>query len=193
MMLDIPQRSLKRVLHGATIMSSDDASPRLTHLDAHGRAQMVDVSPKPATHRIAVAAWRITMWPETLTLIESGSPKKGDVLAVARIAGIMAAKKMAELIPAWHPLALTRITIDLEAQCEENTGAYSVFCAATAETTGPTGAEMEAPTPVQIALLTIYDMCKAVDRGMTITGVPLLEKHGGKSGDWVAPAGATNR
>lgn len=186
-MQDTHRRSGKQVLPGIAIMSSSKTSSGLTHLDAQGRAQMVDVAAKPATHRIAVAAGRIWMRPETLALIESGSAKKGDVLAVARIAGIMAAKKTAELIPLCHPVSLTRVAIDLEAQREENTGTSSVFCTATAETNGPTGVEMEALTAVQAALLTVYDMCKAVDRGMTITDVRLLEKHGGKSGDWVAP------
>ncbi|WHZ10024.1 MAG: Cyclic pyranopterin monophosphate synthase [Burkholderiaceae bacterium] len=168
-------------------MSNDTPPPGLTHFDAQGHALMVDVSAKPATRRVAVANGRITMRRETLVLIESGGAKKGDVLGVARIAGIMAAKKTAELIPLCHPLALTRVAIDFEAEHADGTRAFSIFCTATAETTGPTGVEMEALTAVQIALLTVYDMCKAVDRGMTITDVRLLEKHGGKSGDWVAP------
>jgi cyclic pyranopterin phosphate synthase len=122
----------------------------------------------------------------TLALIVAGSAKKGDVLGIARIAGIIAAKKTSDLIPLCHPLALTRIAIDFEATHANATGVASVFCKATVETVGPTGVEMEALTAVQIALLTIYDMCKAVDRGMTITGVKLLAKQGGKSGTYMA-------
>lgn len=152
----------------------------LTHFDAQGQAHMVDVAAKPATHRIAIAEGRIEMLPATLALIASGSAKKGDVLGIARIAGIMAAKKTSELIPLCHPLALTRVAVDFELLESENT----VECRATVETVGPTGVEMEALTAVQIALLTIYDMCKAADRGMIISGVRVLEKHGGKSGSW---------
>lgn len=152
----------------------------LTHFDAQGQAHMVDVAAKPATHRIAIAEGRIVMLPATLALIASGSAKKGDVLGIARIAGIMAAKKTSELIPLCHPLALTRVAVDFELIEADN----AVECRATVETVGPTGVEMEALTAVQIALLTIYDMCKAADRGMTITDVRVLEKHGGKSGSW---------
>ena len=152
----------------------------LTHFDAQGQAHMVDVAAKAATHRIAVAEGRIIMLPATLALIASGSAKKGDVLGIARIAGIMAAKKTSELIPLCHPLALTRVAVDFELLESDN----AVQCRATVETVGPTGVEMEALTAVQIALLTIYDMCKAADRGMTITQVRVLEKHGGKSGSW---------
>jgi len=152
----------------------------LTHFDAQGQAHMVDVAAKPATHRIAIAEGRIEMLPATLALIASGSAKKGDVLGIARIAGIMAAKKTSELIPLCHPLALTRVAVEFELREALNT----VECRATVETVGPTGVEMEALTAVQIALLTIYDMCKAADRGMTISGVRVLEKHGGKSGSW---------
>jgi len=148
---------------------------------------MVDVGGKPASHRIAVAAGRIEMQAATLALIESGTAKKGDVLGVARIAGIQAAKKTSELIPLCHPLALTRVAIDFLVERAGADGHPAVVCTATVETTGPTGVEMEALTAVQIALLTIYDMCKAVDRGMTITGVRLLEKQGGKSGHYIAP------
>jgi cyclic pyranopterin phosphate synthase len=155
----------------------------LTHFDAQGRAHMVDVAGKAATHRIAVAAGRIEMRPETLALIEAGSAKKGDVLGVARIAGIQAAKKTSDLIPLCHPLALTRVAIDFELRRDAN----AVECTATVETVGATGVEMEALTAVQVALLTVYDMCKAVDRGMTITGVRVREKHGGKSGSFVNP------
>lgn len=154
----------------------------LTHFDAHGQAHMVDVSDKAATRRSATAQGRIRMLPETLQLIEQGTAKKGDVLGIARIAGIQAAKKTSDLIPLCHPIALTRVALSFD--IEPNT--HSVLCHATAECTGPTGVEMEALTAVQVALLTIYDMCKAVDRGMTITDVSLLEKHGGKSGRYVA-------
>ena len=156
---------------------STPTSP-LTHFDAQGQAHMVDVGSKPATHRVAVASGRIEMLPATLALIESGTAKKGDVLGLARIAGIMAAKKTSELIPLCHPLALTRVEVEFEILVPSN----GVQCVVTVETVGPTGVEMEALTAVQIALLTIYDMCKAVDRGMTITTVHLLEKRGGKSG-----------
>ena len=158
----------------------------LTHFDAQGQAHMVDVGAKPATRRVAIATGRIEMLPETLALIESGSAKKGDVLGIARIAGIMAAKKTSELIPLCHPLALSRVAIELEAARADGASAGAVICTATVETTGPTGVEMEALTAVQVALLTIYDMCKAVDRGMVMTGVRLLQKHGGKSGSYVA-------
>ena len=147
---------------------------------------MVDVAAKSATHRVAVAGGRITMRPATLDLIRSGTAAKGDVLGVARIAGIQAAKKTSELIPLCHPLPLTRVAIDFEAAIADATGVAAVSCAARVETVGVTGVEMEALTAVQVALLTIYDMCKAVDRGMTITDVRLLEKHGGKSGSFVA-------
>ncbi len=157
----------------------------LTHFDAQGQAHMVDVAAKAATHRIAIAGGRIEMLPATLVIIEAGSAEKGDVLGVARIAGIMAAKKTSELIPLCHPLALTRVAIDFEATQAVETGTGSIYCKATVETVGPTGVEMEALTAVQVALLTIYDMCKAVDRGMTITDCKLLEKHGGKSGSFV--------
>ena len=161
------------------------SSSPLTHFDAQGQAHMVDVGAKPATHRVAIASGRIEMQPETLALIESGTAKKGDVLGIARIAGIMAAKRTSELIPLCHPLALSRVAIELEAVRADGSSAAAVLCTATVETTGPTGVEMEALTAVQVALLTIYDMCKAADRGMTITDVRLLEKHGGKSGHWV--------
>jgi len=157
-------------------------SQPLTHFDAHGQAHMVDVSDKAATRRSATAQGRIRMLPETLHLIEQGTAKKGDVLGIARIAGIQAAKKTSDLIPLCHPIALTRVAMSFEVEPVT----HSVLCHATAECTGPTGVEMEALTAVQVALLTIYDMCKAVDRGMTITDVTLLEKHGGKSGSFVA-------
>lgn len=160
----------------------------LTHFDADGQAHMVDVAAKPATHRTAIATGRIEMQPQTLALIASGSAKKGDVLGVARIAAIQAAKKTSDLIPLCHPLALTRVAVTFELLEAANAGRPAVSCHATVETVGPTGVEMEALTAVQIALLTIYDMCKAADRGMTITAVQLLEKHGGKSGSYVAGA-----
>jgi cyclic pyranopterin phosphate synthase len=156
----------------------------LTHFDASGQAHMVDVGGKAATRRVAVATGRIDMQAGTLALIESGNAKKGDVLGVARIAGIMAAKKTSELIPLCHPLALTRVAVEFEVLT--GNPASSVRCTVTAETIGPTGVEMEALTATQVALLTIYDMCKAVDRGMQIHDVRLLEKHGGKSGSYVA-------
>lgn len=158
----------------------------LTHFDAQGQAHMVDVASKAATHRVAVAAGRIEMLPTTLALITGGSAKKGDVLGIARVAGIMAAKKTSELIPLCHPLALTRVAIEFEVVQADSTMVSAVCCTVTAETVGPTGVEMEALTALQVALLTIYDMCKAVDRGMVITGCQLLEKHGGKSGSFVA-------
>jgi cyclic pyranopterin phosphate synthase len=158
----------------------------LTHFDAHGQAHMVDVGDKAATRRRAVASGRITMLSATRALIASGSAKKGDVLGVARLAGIMAAKKTSELIPLCHPLALSHVALALEVVDAASAGFDGVICSATVETTGPTGVEMEALTAVQVALLTVYDMCKAVDRGMTITDVKLLEKHGGKSGSFVS-------
>lgn len=160
---------------------STPASP-LTHFDAQGQAHMVDVGAKPATHRVAVATGRIEMQPETLALIESGTAKKGDVLGIARIAGIMAAKRTSDLIPLCHPLALTRVALEFELLPDRR----SVECTATIETVGPTGVEMEALTAVQMALLTIYDMCKAADRGMLIQDVHLKEKRGGKSGTYIA-------
>jgi cyclic pyranopterin phosphate synthase len=147
---------------------------------------MVDVAAKAATHRIGVAGGRIEMQDTTLALIASGTAKKGDVLGIARVAAIMAAKKTSDLIPLCHPLALTRIAIHFEINEASTTRPSNIFCTATVETVGPTGVEMEALTAVQVALLTIYDMCKAVDRGMTITDCRLLEKHGGKSGSFVA-------
>jgi cyclic pyranopterin phosphate synthase len=154
----------------------------LTHFDAQGQAHMVDVAAKATTHRIAVAQGRIIMLPATLAIILQGTAKKGDVLGIARIAGIMAAKKTSDLIPLCHPLALTRVAVEFNADEE----ASSIICSAAVETIGQTGVEMEALTAVQLALLTIYDMCKAVDRGMTITDVKLLEKQGGKSGKFIA-------
>ncbi|WP_312792609.1 cyclic pyranopterin monophosphate synthase MoaC [Diaphorobacter nitroreducens] len=152
----------------------------LTHFDAQGQAHMVDVGAKPATHRVAIATGRIEMQPATLVLVESGTAKKGDVLGVARIAGIMAAKKTSELIPLCHPLALTRVAVEFELLPSDS----AVQCTATVETVGPTGVEMEALTAVQVALLTVYDMCKAADKRMVMTGVRVLEKRGGKSGSF---------
>ena len=160
---------------------------QLTHFDAQGQAHMVDVAAKAATHRIAVASGRITLLPATFTLVQSGTAKKGDVLGIARIAGIQGAKKTSDLIPLCHPLALTRVAIEFEATPADATGAPAIICTATVETVGPTGVEMEALTAVQVALLTVYDMCKAVDRGMTITDVRVREKHGGKSGSFTNP------
>lgn len=152
----------------------------LTHFNQAGEAHMVDVGDKEVTKRIAVAAGNITMLPETLSLIQAGTHKKGDVLGIARIAGIMAAKRTSDLIPLCHPLALTKVSIDFAIQEEAST----VSCRVQVETSGQTGVEMEALTAVQVALLTIYDMCKAVDRGMMMTEIGLLEKVGGKSGHW---------
>ena len=157
------------------------ASP-LTHFDSAGQAHMVDVGAKADTARVAVAAGTIKMQPATLALITSGTAKKGDVLGIARIAAIMASKKTSDLIPLCHPLALTRVTVDFEV----DEAGSQVHCRAQVETYGKTGVEMEALTAVQVGLLTIYDMCKAADRGMVMTDVRVLEKHGGKSGDWVA-------
>ena len=158
----------------------------LTHFDAQGQAHMVDVGAKFSSHRVAVARGRIDMLPATLAMVEAGNAKKGDVLGIARIAGIQGAKKTSDLIPLCHPLALTRVAIDFDVVHVSETLPAHVVCTATAEVVGPTGVEMEALTAVQVSLLTIYDMCKAVDRGMTINQVQLLEKHGGKSGSFVA-------
>jgi len=155
---------------------------KLTHFDASGQAHMVNVGDKPHTHRIAVATGKITMQPETFKMVEGGNHKKGDVLGIARIAGIQASKKTADLIPLCHPLALTHVSLEFELDSNTN----GINCQVRAETTGPTGVEMEALTAVQVALLTIYDMCKAVDRGMVMSDVKLLEKSGGKSGEWKA-------
>ena len=154
----------------------------LTHFDASGQAHLVDVGAKQETHRIAVAAGTIRMQPATLDLIQSGSAKKGDVLGIARIAAIMGAKRTSDLVPLCHPLPITRVAVDFEVDA----AAHSVHCRAQVETVGKTGVEMEALTAVQVGLLTIYDMCKAADRGMVMTNVRVLEKHGGKSGDWMA-------
>ncbi|WP_294000839.1 cyclic pyranopterin monophosphate synthase MoaC [Sphaerotilus sp.] len=154
----------------------------LTHFDAHGQAHMVDVAEKRETHRVATAAGTIRMLPATLALIAQGNAKKGDVIGIARIAAIQGAKRTSDLIPLCHPLPITKVAVDF--QIDE--AASAVHCQATVETLGRTGVEMEALTAVQVGLLTIYDMCKAADRGMVIADVRLLAKRGGKSGDWVA-------
>jgi cyclic pyranopterin phosphate synthase len=155
----------------------------LTHLDSQGRASMVDVTDKAVTAREAVAEARVRMRPETLRMIVDGAHPKGDVFAVARIAGIQAAKKTHDLIPLCHPLLLTSVKVELQAD-----GADAVLIRATCKLAGQTGVEMEALTAASVAALTIYDMCKAVDKGMIIEGVRLLEKRGGKSGDWQVQA-----
>ena len=155
---------------------------RLTHLSPAGEARMVDVSDKASTERIAIAEGRVAMALETLALCASGNAKKGDVFAAARIAGIMAAKKTSDLIPLCHPLALTKVTVDLAV----DEALPGVRVCASAKVTGQTGVEMEALTAVSVACLTIYDMLKAADRGMRIEGIALVEKRGGKSGDWIA-------
>ena len=157
-------------------------SSPLTHFDSQGQAHMVDVAAKDVTHRVARASGAIRMQPTTLALIESGSAKKGDVLGVARIAAIQGAKRTADLVPLCHPLPITRVAVDFEL----DTAASLVRCTAQVETLGRTGVEMEALTAVQVGLLTVYDMCKAADRGMVMTDIRLLHKRGGKSGDWVA-------
>lgn len=151
-----------------------------THFDASGQAHMVDVGAKPTTHRVAVAEGRIFMQPDTAARIRAGDHRKGDVLGVARLAGIMAAKRTGDLIPLCHPIGLTRVALELEAKVDH------VWVQATCEVQSQTGVEMEALTAVTVALLTVYDMCKAVDRGMRIESVRLLEKHGGRSGSWFA-------
>ncbi len=159
-----------------------EAQSELTHFDAKGDAQMVDVSEKDVTTRTAVARGAVEMAPETLALIRSGGAKKGDVLAVARLAGIMAAKRTAELIPLCHPLPLSKVAVELTADPETN----RVEIEATVKTTGRTGVEMEALTAVSVAQLTVYDMVKAVDRGMRLTDTRVVLKEGGKSGRWEA-------
>lgn len=154
----------------------------LTHFDAQGQAHMVDVSAKAETHRIARASGRIRMRPATFALIEAGTAKKGDVLGVARIAAIQGAKRCADLIPLCHPLPITRVAVEFELDA----AAHAVVCSAQVETLGRTGVEMEALTAVQIGLLTIYDMVKAADKTMVMENIRVLEKQGGKSGDWKA-------
>jgi cyclic pyranopterin phosphate synthase len=155
---------------------------KFTHFDAAGHAHMVDVGEKSETHRIARAAGSIRMQPQTLAMIVAGDAKKGDVLGIARIAAIQGAKRTSELIPLCHPIALTKVGVEFEI---DQAGA-TIHCNVTAETVGRTGVEMEALTATSVALLTIYDMCKAVDRGMRICEIKLLEKVGGKSGHWTA-------
>jgi len=159
------------------------AAAGLTHFDAQGQAHMVDVGGKAETRRIARATGSIRMQPATLAAIAAGSAKKGDVLGVARIAAIQAAKRTADLIPLCHPLPLTHVQVDFAIDA----AAGAVHCTVQAETLGRTGVEMEALTAVQVGLLTVYDMVKAIDRGMVITDVRVLEKHGGKSGSWTTP------
>lgn len=154
----------------------------LTHFDSSGRAHMVDVAAKSETHRTAVASGRILMQPETLRRIKEGTAAKGDVLGIARIAAIQAAKRTSDLIPLCHPLPLTHVSVEFEI----DDATHAVICAVTAQTLGRTGVEMEALTAVSVGLLTVYDMCKAIDRGMHLEQIGLLEKKGGKSGDWVA-------
>ena len=155
----------------------------LTHFDAQGQAHMVDVAGKDVTHRVARAAGSIRMQPATFELIASGQAKKGDVIGIARIAAIQGAKRTAELVPLCHPLPITRVAVDFEIMATS----HSVRCTAQVEALGRTGVEMEALTAVQVGLLTVYDMLKATDRGMVMGEIRVLEKHGGKSGDWVNP------
>ena len=152
----------------------------LTHFDSSGKAHMVDVGEKAETHRIARAGGSIRMLPATLALIMQGDAKKGDVLGIARIAAIQASKRTSDLIPLCHPISLTKVAVEFDIDDAQNT----VHCRVTADTYGKTGVEMEALTATSVALLTIYDMCKAVDRGMTLSDIRLLEKQGGKSGHW---------
>ena len=156
----------------------------LTHFNSAGQAHMVDVAAKPDSHRVAIAAGKIIMRSETFKKIQEGSAAKGDVLGIARVAGIQGAKRTSDLIPLCHPIALSSVSIEFR-MLDDN----AVECIAQAESVGRTGVEMEALTAVSVALLTIYDMCKAVDRGMRIEGVRLMEKRGGKSGHWQAAAG----
>ena len=155
---------------------------QFTHFDREGQAHMVDVGEKAETHRIAKASGNIHMQPETLQLILSGSSKKGDVLGIARIAAIQGSKRTSDLIPLCHPISLTKVGVEFEIEQDKST----IHCTVTAETVGRTGVEMEALTAVQVGLLTVYDMLKAVDRDMVISGVRLLEKHGGQSGSFIA-------
>ena len=163
-------------------MKKQTVTQKLTHFDTQGQAWMVDVAGKAETKRLARASGRIVMLPATLRHIIAGTAKKGDVLGIARIAGIQASKQTATLIPLCHPLALTKVEIEFRISRKD----HAVTCIATAETLGRTGVEMEALTAASVALLTIYDMCKAVDRGMRIESLGLQEKRGGKSGVWLA-------
>ncbi|MDE2353782.1 MAG: cyclic pyranopterin monophosphate synthase MoaC [Betaproteobacteria bacterium] len=157
---------------------------RMTHFDSAGQAHMVDVAEKSETHRVARATGRITMQPETFSMVKHGAASKGDVLGIARLAAIQAAKRAADLIPLCHPIPLTRVAVEFTMESQ----LHAITCTVTTETVGRTGVEMEALTAVQVGLLTIYDMCKSVDRGMVMGDIRLLEKLGGKSGHWVAPA-----
>ena len=183
-----PARHRDALTHGAEIDQSSEASESskagsaLTHIDAKGEARMVDVSEKPATERVAVAEGRVVMSKATLALIVSGNAKKGDVLGTARVAGIMAAKRTSDLIPLCHPLALSKVTLDIA----PDNKLPGCIVRATVKVTGPTGVEMEALTAVSVACLTIYDMIKAVERGVRIEGIHLVEKKGGKSGHYRA-------
>ena len=181
-LLPLLSRLPRHSFHPVPSMKTAKASAALTHFDAQGQAHLVDVGAKAETHRVARASGSIRMLASTFALIESGSAKKGDVLGVARIAAIQGAKRTADLVPLCHPLPITRVAVELELDA----AASLLRCTAQVETLGPTGVEMEALTAVQIGLLTVYDMCKAVDRGMVMTNVRVLEKHGGKSGDWTA-------
>ncbi len=165
-------------------MKSKQTPSPLTHFDAAGQAHMVDVGAKDETHRLARATGSIVMQPETLALIQAGNAKKGDVLGIARIAAIQASKRASDLIPLCHPISLTRVAVEFMIDAPKQT----IHCEVTAETRGRTGVEMEALTATSAALLTIYDMCKATDRGMRIEGIRLVEKMGGKSGHWQASA-----
>jgi cyclic pyranopterin monophosphate synthase len=180
----ITPHPVKFLLRNPAIHTDSDLG-ELTHFDSQGKARMVDVAEKLETHRVAVAAGSISMLASTLKKIEEGSAAKGDVLGVARIAAIQGAKRASDLIPLCHPLALTKVGVEFEIDRDRS----SVRCVATAETVGRTGVEMEAMTAVSVGLLTVYDMCKAVDRGMRIEGIRLVEKRGGKSGHWRADAG----
>jgi cyclic pyranopterin phosphate synthase len=173
-------------------MSSPSSSTPLTHFDAQGQAHMVDVGGKAETHRVARASGLITMQAATLDLIRQGSAKKGDVLGVARIAAIQAAKRTADLVPLCHPLPITRVAVEFALEPDADAARNGVRCTAQVESHGRTGVEMEALCAVQVGLLTVYDMCKAADRGMVMGQIRVLEKHGGKSGDWSAPADAAS-
>lgn len=163
-----------------TLSRAQDVNGGLTHFDEGGQAHMVDVGAKSETHRVAIASGMIAMKPKTLGVVMDGTAKKGDVLGIARIAAIMAAKRTSDLIPLCHPLALTRVAVEFTI----NEADSSIMCNAQVETIGKTGVEMEALTAVQVGLLTIYDMCKAIDRGMVMSDIKVMEKHGGKSGSW---------
>jgi cyclic pyranopterin phosphate synthase len=179
-----PYNNMSSTMTNTKIENATDGEmpEQLTHFDAGGSAHMVDVGAKNETHRIAVASGTIRMKAATLAVILAGDAKKGDVLGIARIAAIMGAKRTSDLVPLCHPLALTRVAVEFSTDI----GNSSVHCRTQVETFGKTGVEMEALTAVQIGLLTIYDMCKAIDRGMVMTNVRVMEKHGGKSGDWSA-------